>query len=811
MAAGISLRTQFLFIPIVSIIGFLLFSAYSYHLAKSNQQRLHQIEAIHVPILEKANANTIRLEQIEGILNSAVSVGDEFLALEVEPIWDSFVASYHAVGVAQSDQIESIVQTCKAWLDIALPLSVHVIENSHRADQPEFMAGVIAQRERANSLLNQCRVLSSQFHQQTQKQLSQASAEVTQQAGQGVVYSVVVGTLISLISLIVGILIVRRVLHAFSEIDRSLKEVNFDQGAAGAHVQCHSRDEIGDLAIKFNTFIDQLEENFEKNAQEQAREKAKTEFMANISHEIRTPLNAIMGFSHYGYQNPQANPQAFFGNIHEAASALLSIVNDLLDVSQLESDGLDLVNIAFDPYLLVQDLHEQHAHSARQKGIHLLFTCHTALPACVEGDPARLKQIWTNLLENSVKFTDQGAVEFELSATEKKGVIEFAFRVKDSGRGIDPSQHTALFCPFTLGDASMTRAYGGTGLGLYIARKLAQKMSGDVWLKSTGPSGSEFGGVIVLPLADSAQKGAAVSAVAIPGDRGVCDLSLDECKRRLKGTHWLLAEDNRTNQIIAQLLIEDAGATLDIGNDGEEAFELLLTHRYCGLLTDIQMPRLDGFGLTRKVREREAYNALPIIAITAHAMEGYAEKCYEAGMDGYLSKPVEQMKLLSIMAKHVPLPEESSEKSSEEGIALPSDEGNSKIESISPNSEQTPSLSQGLPGLDLETALKKMGNQEKLLKTVISEFFSQFKNADQELQNFLESGHLKEAFLLLHTLKGVCGSIGAYDLEAVVIPLVEVFRQPREGEPSAATLQDVDCFVVKLKEVICSIEQFLKG
>jgi PAS domain S-box-containing protein len=374
--------------------------------------------------------------------------------------------------------------------------------------------------------------------------------------------------------------------------------------------------------------------------------RAKSDFLANMSHEIRTPMTAILGYAALldepGVDEAMVRDSA--STIRRNADHLLQLINEILDLSKIEAGQMAIESIPCRPADLVRDAIALFEGRARQKGLHLTARVEPDVPHVVVSDPTRLKQILHNLLGNAIKFTEEGAVTVSVGLEPGRGAGRLVLRVRDSGIGMTPEQLGRLFRPFVQADESTSRRFGGTGLGLTIVRHLAQLLGGDVRVSSTAGVGSVFTVVVDAP-ASTEQ-----AAEALFASTPVADA---DDRRPLVGVHVLVAEDGLDNQRLVRLHLERSGARVSVVANGLEAVRFVERPDAAvdAVLMDMQMPELDGYGAAAEIRARGL--TLPIIALTAHAMEEDRRKCLAAGCDDYATKPLQPRSLIATLVRHV--------------------------------------------------------------------------------------------------------------------------------------------------------------
>lgn len=361
---------------------------------------------------------------------------------------------------------------------------------------------------------------------------------------------------------------------------------------------------------------------------------AKSKFLATISHEIKTPMSGILGMLNLLHKtNLSVEQKELIDSIEISANLLMNLINDILDFSKLQANELHLENIALNLRNELGELTRILNHQARLKGLDFSFQIDTAIPFILKGDPVRLKQILINLVGNAIKFTEQGSIKIDIEkAGETASNIVLKFAISDTGIGISEENRNKLFKAFTQHDDSYNRKYPGTGLGLVIAKHLCNLMNGDLEVSSKEGMGSVFSFTVTLE----------------KGKNSLNDPLHSSAKSNLENIRILLAEDNLINQKVAVFTLKKFGYEIDVAENGRIALEKYMANPYDLVLMDIQMPLMDGIEATEKIREFEKNSGLKrsrIIAITANSMKEDKERCFESGMDDYISKPFNLEKL----------------------------------------------------------------------------------------------------------------------------------------------------------------------
>lgn len=513
----------------------------------------------------------------------------------------------------------------------------------------------------------------------------------------------------------------------------------------------------------------------------EAASRAKSDFLANMSHELRTPMNGVLGMAGL-LKDMQLNPEQreLVQTIFNSGESLLLLLNDILDLSKIEAGQLTLEDIPFNLNATIHETVRLLEPLAKNKSIILNHFYNATTPDCVIGDPARIRQVVTNLVGNALKFTQEGYVKLDVSSRRlPTGVVEFLFRVDDTGIGIGEKYLDKIFQKFTQADESTTRRFGGTGLGLTVSKLLVEAMGGTIGVESILGKGSSFWFSLPLQVANAEQ-----TERLILENKGINtqeeDTEIDFSKRRI-----IVVDDHPVNLFFAKKLLTKFGfGTVDTAEDGASALRMIEKGRYDLIITDCQMPEMDGYEVSKAIRQREegAGRRTPIIAMTANAMIGDREKCLEAGMDDYVSKPINSNRLMEVLVKYLSTPNVTPPAPTATTIQISIPQITEMANATEEEQDTDADMASNTPPVDLTHLSLYVGDDAEERKMVFDLFT---KGAEESLAvlggNIMDGENIawKKA---AHKLKGSAANFGA-------IPLSHICKEAEEKYTGSAAIK----------------------
>jgi CheY-like chemotaxis protein/nitrogen-specific signal transduction histidine kinase len=537
----------------------------------------------------------------------------------------------------------------------------------------------------------------------------------------------------------------------------------------------------GGVLVSFDD-VTQLEENkveLRKAKEEaEAANRAKSDFLANMSHEIRTPMNAILGFTEVlkrGWGKSEREARKHLDTIHSSGKHLIELINDILDLSKVEAGRMEVERIDCEPHLVIREVVKVLQARAREKGVTLAFEAATPLPAKIQSDPGRLRQIVTNLAGNALKFTERGGVRVVARVTGTRSAPQLAIDVIDTGIGIPADKVDKLFQAFVQADTSVTRKFGGTGLGLVLSRNFARALGGDIQVTSEAGKGSTFtatidtgplAGVRMLDPAEAARVEEEVAADA-------------QARWEFPARRILVVDDGPENRELVTLVLAEAGLATEEAENGQIAVDMAARTAYDAILMDMSMPVMDGYTATKLLRGRGS--KVPIIALTAHAMKGFEQEILAAGCTGYVTKPIDIDVLLGTRAEKL---------------------GGRRVQGapaarIAPVEEQpiAPAVPAVIPAAaasasaDDSPVVSRLANHPRL-RSAARKFAARLDEQLAAMELELRAGKFAELAALAHWLKGAGGTVG-YDAFTVPARTLEGYAKAADGSGARTALDEL--------------------
>jgi len=722
----------------------------------------------------------------------------------------AYVRILAANGEALAGRLVRPLEIPRPVLDARRTGSTHPVSFRDASDGAEYVDLVVAIEARDEWLRSLPtgervgRVLGS-----VQVGLDAAGPRATTEAlrNEAIAYGGLIGVALSAAAIWMHRRLTRPIAH-LAALSRDIAGGDFDQT-----VQIHGRDEVGELAGALDVMLERLRdyrtqvEGHQRNLETQVRDRtvdlerrteeavelarlaeeanrAKSQFLANMSHEIRTPMNGVMGMADLLLETSLSDRQRkFTRTIHQSAHALLGVINDVLDFSKGGVGKLTLDPRPFDLRELVLDVADLFTEPAERKGLELTGSVADDAPQVVLADPARVRQVLTNLVSNAVKFTERGRVGIHAArlgpppsglAAER---CEIELSVSDTGAGIAAEAQQRIFDAFTQIDGTMTRRHGGTGLGLAICRQLVELMGGGLSLESQQGAGAIFR--VRLPV--EVVTGAVPAAIAERADPAPAQTDGRPAAHR----RVLLAEDNEVNQDVALEILESLGCSVTLVDNGRRALERLAVDRFDLVFMDCQMPELDGLAATREIRAMQRVSAggepVPIVALTAHALQHDREQCLAAGMNDYVSKPFGREEIAAMLERWAP---RAASPGAVRGESAPSTRLDEKV-------------------LDRMRNLSAARSGDDFVRRVFGKFDASSSKLLAQLETALADGDAAGLTQTAHTLKSSSAQLGARALASLCAELEKSAREnPRDDYEGLVESIGVELAAVKRELVL---------
>ncbi len=655
----------------ILILGYLASMIFGYIRGLETETRLHHVsESVFPAAMQSKVALTTFNEQVK-LYNDAVIFGEEGILTDAEA---RAVESQEALkrlielvgeGGAEKYAVRELLEALTRFTAAAGSLYSEMLRE---IDNDTFAKEASEMNRNTETLRRRLTALTDTFSNLLKSELVNVSdASRDQRYWTVFVFFLVVFVSIVLVSILLSRAITRPLQKAAALASAMAG------GDLSRKLDIRQKDEIGGLARAMNLMAEEIEASHShleekvaartaslRRTQEKLMEaarlaeeanKSKSEFLANMSHEIRTPLTGVIGMTEMLMHTPLTGEQKdYIETINISSETLLTIINDILDISKIEAGEFSLASASFDLEKAVNGVVRIIAPQTDKKGLELRVEFQPGVSYRVIGDQVRVRQIIFNLAGNAVKFTHEGEIAVRVKCEEHcENICHFHIDIEDTGIGIGPEFIDAIFDKFTQVDSSDTRKYGGTGLGLPVTRQLVEIMDGSIRVESTPGKGSVFHVVLPLPLDTEAHAAALESSDEKAMENNPADVDAGETKF----AHILLAEDNKINQKLIRAIIKKAGYNIDIVENGKAALEKVKTGGYHLVLMDIQMPEMNGLDATKALR-KAGFRDIPVIAMTASAFEKDRKMCLDAGMNDFISKPLKQADLLRMIFKWTP-------------------------------------------------------------------------------------------------------------------------------------------------------------
>jgi len=716
------LKLKLLLVPAIAALSFAAYLIYSSLVLSGGNSLLKEIRDTQFPILYAAGENIKSFEGVVESLNTAAATGDaDFLdASKVKA--SEILGRYETlaqIDTPHRDEIEKL----KSGFNAFYALAFDVAQRMSSKTPPTFR-----QIKQLRELRDSYSLAAKSYRNVAEREFQETIRKGIERSEGAQKSGAVIGTFMLFVIAALTLLVNRGIValeEAVENRNRMLVSVNNE----------------------LQQEIRKLKEAEEARSHAEAASLIKDAFLANMSHELRTPMNAVIGLSYLCLQTGLSDKQRdYLQKINGSAKSLLGILNDILDVSKIEAGKMEMDRIPFELEDVMENLSTIVGVKAQEKKVQFRVETAPNVPSSLVGDPLRLGQVLINLAGNAVKFTDKGEVLVRVEREkESNEQITLRFTVKDTGIGMTQKEIDNLFRPFTQADTSITRKFGGTGLGLTISKRLVEMMGGGIWVESAPGSGSTFTFTARFHKAGTDTKWDSLAS----GKFRITGAQFDQVLvSQFRGASILLVEDDEINRLVAREMLENYGIRVSLAGNGEEAIARLKEGQFDGVLMDMQMPVMDGIRATREIRKNPEYAELPIIALTANVMVSEQNAILAAGMNDHIGKPIDPDRLVATLAKWV--------------------HPNRAIEIPSPPEPATTSATEplpDLPGVTVDASVRRIGGNVALYYSLLDKFRAGQRDAVSRIRQALVANDQETAEREAHTLKGIAGTLGAEVLQ----------------------------------------------
>jgi signal transduction histidine kinase/DNA-binding response OmpR family regulator len=759
------LKLKLLLVPAVATLSFAAYLIYSSLVLSGGNSLLKEIRDAQFPILYSAGENIKSFEGVVESLNTAAATGDADFLDASKAKASEILSRYETlerIDASHKNEIEKLKSGFNAFYALAFDVAQRM---SSRTNMPSLL-----QIKQLRDLRDAYSLAAKSYRDLAEKEFQEAIRKTIERSEGAQNSGAVIGTFMLFVIAVLTLLVNRGIVV--------LEEVVENRNKMLVSVNSELEQEI-----------QKLKEAEEARSHAEAASLIKDAFLANMSHELRTPMNAVIGLSYLCLQTDLSDKQRdYLQKINGSAKSLLGILNDILDVSKIEAGKMEMDRIPFELEEVMGNLATIVGVRSQEKNLEFLLETAPNVPSSLIGDPLRLGQVLINLAGNAVKFTEKGEVLVQVELEKESGdQVTLRFTVKDTGIGMSQKEINSLFRPFTQADTSITRKFGGTGLGLTISKRLVEMMGGRIWVESAPGLGSKF--IFTARFHEAGISGWDSLASGRFRTTGA-QFNPVMLVSQFRGARILLVEDDEINQQVAREMLETYGIEVTLAENGEEAIARLKEGQFDGVLMDMQMPVMDGVSTTREIRKDPQYAEMPIIALTANVMVSDQNEILAAGMNDHIGKPIDPDRLVATLARWVH-PSRALEASSP-GETVPA----SATEPL-PN----------LPGVTVDASVRRVGGNVALYYSLLDMFRVNERHVVSRIREALASNDPETGERAAHTLKGIAGTLGAEVLQNQAEQLEHDIRDGSFSNVESLLTQidqEIESLIAKIDQAIAA-------